>query len=446
MQGGFEQDVAASKPIKAGGALASANNGKVGSRQRSLAPRARVAASWLAASFEDAFASAPALTVGLEEELILVDPDSLLPVDAIEHVLALVEGDDRFTAELRATQVELQTPICLTVADACRELAGARRHLAARLGDRLRLLAVGTHPVAAGASAVTARQRYQRIAGEWAWAVRRGQPSGLHVHVGLGDAGEALAVYNAARSYLPELAALAANSPFYDGVDSGLASARLKLTEDLPRSGIPPAFASWQELAEFSVWARTGDSPGDLSYLWWDLRPRPEYGTLEFRVADTQLTSADTGAIAAICRTLVAALAERRRAGGRLPIHECHRLNESRWRALRDGLDATLIDPDTGALGPARARISRLLLTLERHAESLGCTDELAHTWTLVEENGAIRQRRVASRQGIGGLLRWLADATASEMLERHSDPHAPSPAAVLRSATEYTDLTEALP
>jgi carboxylate-amine ligase len=366
----------------------------------------------LAAWFEDAFARSPALTVGVEEELILVDAESLMPVDAIEHVLALVEADECFSAELRASQVELRTPICSTVADARRELSAARRQLSAHLAGRVRLLAVGTHPVAVGPSTVTACERYQRIAGEWSWAARRGQPSGLHVHIGLGDAAEALAVYNAARSYLPEVAALAANSPFYDGSDSGLASVRLKLTEDLPRSGIPPAFASWRALAEFALWARTGDAPGDLSYLWWDLRPRPEYGTLEFRVADTQLTTADSAAIAAVCQTLVAALAEQRRAGRRLPVHDGHRLSENRWRALRDGLDGTLIDPGTGVIEPTRARIARLLLELERHADSLGCADELAHAWTLLEANGAVRQRGVAARHGVGGLLRWLARGT----------------------------------
>jgi carboxylate-amine ligase len=370
----------------------------------------------LAASFKDGF-SVPALTVGLEEELILVDAESLLPVDAIEPVLALVRGDDRFTAEVRASQVELRTPVCLTVADACRELSSARRRLLALLTCGVRLLAVGTHPVAAGPVAVTERDRYQRIAREWGWVTRRGQPSGLHVHVGVGDPGEALAVYNAARSYLPEIAALAANSPFFEGADSGLASTRLKLTEDWPRAGVPPLFASWRKLAEFAVWARSGDTPADLTYLWWDLRPRPDYGTLEFRVADTQLTPIDAGAIAAFCQTLVAALADRRRRGQPLPIHETHLLSENRWRALRDGVEGRLIDPDSGRCEPTRERIARLLVELEPHADELGCTRQLDHVRAMLDANGAIRQRTAATESGIGGLLAWLADTT-----ERHPD------------------------
>jgi carboxylate-amine ligase len=385
----------------------------------------------LLAAWHSRFASGRALTVGLEEELILVDPVSLLPVDDVEWVLARVRGDDRFAAELRACQVEVRTPVCLTVADACRELASARCRLVSLIGDRLRLVAAGTYPALAAPASVTARERYQGIAGECGWALRRGHPSGLHVHVGVGDPDEALAVYNAARSYLPELAALAANSPFFEGGDSGLASTRLKLTEDLPRAGIPPAFASWQTLAEFALWSRTGNSAGDLSYLWWDLRPRPDYGTLEFRVADTQLETADSGAIAAVCQTLVAALAARRRSGLPLTVHESHRLGENRWRALRDGLDGTLIDPDSGAVEPTRERVARLLGELEPHSHALGCARELAHSWSLLYANGATRQRAIADRDGPRGLLEWLANRTERAPAAEHGAPsEAPPPTA----------------
>src|SRR5204862_6753557 len=122
------------------------------------------------------------------------------------------------------------------------------------------------------------------------------------------DPCEALAVYNAARSYLPELAALTANSPFFEGCDSGLASARLKLTEDLPRSGIPPAFASWRQLAEFAAWGARAGLFADLAYLWWDLRPRPDHGTLEFRIADVQTRLEEAATVAAFCQALVATL------------------------------------------------------------------------------------------------------------------------------------------
>jgi carboxylate-amine ligase len=379
--------------------------------------------SWL---YQRGFPAEVPSTVGLEEELILVDADSLLPVDAVESVLAWLTGDDRFKPEFRASQLELRTNVCLTVGDASRELVSARMHALARIDRRLRLLAVGTHPASTVPSAVTARERFRQIAAECGWATRRGQPSGLHVHVAVGDPDEALAVYNAARSYLPELAALAANSPFFEGRPSGLASTRLKLTEDLPRAGIPPAFSSWRSLAEFVTWASRGRVFPDLSYLWWDLRPRPDYGTLELRIADVQTLPADTAAVAAVWQSLVVALGDRYRRGESLPVYETQMLSENRWRAVRDGLDAELVDLESGAAIPARDRIGTLLGELAPYADDLGCSEQLVHARTLQVENGATRQRAVAARDGARGLLEWLADE--SEPRSLLNDNSAPAP------------------
>jgi carboxylate-amine ligase len=365
----------------------------------------------LAEWYERGFAGSDLLTLGLEEELILVDSRTLSPSDAIEPVLGGL-ADTRFQAELRAAQVELVMPVAVTAADLCRDLAAARADLAGALDGSLRLLAAGTHPAASGPAAVTDRPRYRRIARDYAWATRRGLPSGLHVHVGIGDPDEALAVYNAARSYLPELAALAANSPFFEGQDSGLASSRLKLVEDLPRAATPPAFASWRELAAFVSWGAAGGLFPDLTYLWWDLRPRPDLGTLEFRIADAQTSVEHTTALVAICQSLVEALRLRLRAGEQLPVHTTHVIAENRWRALRGGLDAELVDPETGVREQARSRIARLLLELAPYAVELLCEDELDHAWPLLVRNGAVRQREVAAVRGLDGLTAWLVDET----------------------------------
>lgn len=367
----------------------------------------------LALSFERGFWRGSLPTLGLEEELILVDPGSLEPVNAVEWVLAALGGDERFKPELRAAQLELVTPVCLTVADACRELESARVQFVSRLEGRVRVLAAGTHPLSTQPVAISQRPRYLGIALDCPWVLRRGLPSGLHVHVGIGDPVEALAVFNAARSYLPELAALGANSPFFEGRDTGLASSRLKLCEELPRAGIPPAFSSWRELAEFVAWGARGRLFPDLSYLWWDLRPRPDYGTLEFRIADSQTRVAATGAIAAVCQALVVALQARLRSGERLPVHATHIINENRWRALRGGLDGELVDPDTGLSEPTRDRLARLLRELEPHASELGCSDQFAQAWSLLTHGGgANRQRAIADEQGPAGLLEWLVDST----------------------------------
>ena len=365
----------------------------------------------LVASYECGFMPGNLPTIGVEEELILVDGESLEPVNAIESVLAALPGE-RFQAEFRASQIEIVTPVFVTVADLCAELAGARRCLVEALDGRVRLLAAGTHPTSTRPVAVTDRPRYREIAADYPWITRRGIPSGLHVHVGVGGPDEALAVYNAARGYLPELAALAANSPFFEGADTGLASSRLKLADDQPRSGIPPAFRSWRALAEFVEWGSKGERFRNSTYLWWDLRPRPDFGTLEFRVADTQTSVEHTAAIAAICQSLVAALRARFRAGARLPAHPTHVINENRWHALRGGLDCTLLDPGTGEAAPARTRIGRLLLELESYAAELGCSEELALAWQLLNVNGAVHQRDLVATRGFAGLLRRLVAQT----------------------------------
>lgn len=367
---------------------------------------------WVAARYANGFRNGIDLTVGLEEELLLVDPKWFLPVDEIDAVLELAGDPDRFRAELRASQLEIVSPVCLAVPDAARELARGRADVVAALAGRLRLLAAGTHPLALGPVSMTPRERYLDMGRDCAWILRRGHSSGLHVHVGLVDESEALAIYNAARSWLPLLGALAANSPFFEGYDSGLASTRMKLNEDLPRAGIPPAFSSWLELAQLTGWASRGGLFPDLTYLWWDVRPRPDYGTIEFRVADTQTRTIDTAAFAAVCQTLVAWLQWRYRNGEQLPAASSDRLAENRWRTLRDGLDAHIVDPQTGCVQLVREELRRLIDQLAPFATELACEGELAHAAQLVERNGAERQRETAAAQGIDGLLEALVVAT----------------------------------
>ena len=379
-----------------------------------------LSAADLEQAFQERYRPGGGLSVGMEEELILVDPETLMPDEAVEWALERV-GPGPFTAELRAAQVELVTTPSPAVGPLLRELADNRARLVEALGGRLRIIAAGGHPSLAHAVAVTERPRYIGIGNDYSWALRRGLPCGLHVHVGLDDPDEAIAVYNAVRSYLPELAALASNSPFFEGADSGLASSRLKLSEDLPRSGVPPAFDSWRDLAEFVAWGARGRMFADLTYLWWDLRPRPDFGTIEFRIADAQTSPEASAAIAAVCQTLVASLVDRFRADGALPVQPTHAVAENRWRALRDGLAAELADPETGLPESARYRIARLLTELKPYAELLGCAAELANAWPLLARNGAERQREVAAERGMPGLLEWLAAETEAAAAPKSS-------------------------
>jgi carboxylate-amine ligase len=276
----------------------------------------------------------------------------------------------------------------------------------------VRLLASGTHPFSAHRGAITDADRYRQIADEYAWAATRSLVCGLHVHVAVPGADRALAVYNALRSYLPELAALGANSPFFEGADSEMASVRAKLNEAYPRSGIPPAFATWTELVRFVDWGRRGGLFPDASHFWWELRLHPAFGTLEVRVADAQTRLGEGSALVAVIQALVAWLADRHEAGEELPVHETYRITENNWRAHRYGVRGWLVDLETGEPQPTRARLTRLIDALEPYGERFDARAHLQDARAMLAGNGAERQRYVHAREGVRGVTRWLVEQT----------------------------------
>ena len=211
------------------------------------------------------------------------------------------------------------------------------------------------------------------------------------------------------RSYLPEIAALAANSPFQCGADTGLASIRPRISELIPRQGIPPAFDSWAEYAQALRWSASAEGSGPGSW-WWELRPHTAFGTLELRAPDAQTAVADAAPIVAIAQCLVASLAERHEAGERPAVHPSWKISENRWLAARDGLDALMVDFETGERQPVRERIAALAESLAPVAQRLGCEAELGLLPALLAANGAERQRRVVSERGIDGLVDWLCE------------------------------------
>lgn len=358
-----------------------------------------------------AFDNAGDYTIGIEEELMLIDPETLELAPVIEAVMPLLDDDPRFSRELRQAQIELITPTCATASAASDALIRARSDLITELEGFYLVAGSGTHPFSNNWGEISSQDRYVPIADEYVWAARRSLACGLHVHVAPGDADRTLAVYNSLRSYIPELIAISANSPFVDGSDSGMASSRQKLNEAFPRAGIPPVFASWSDFVEFVEWGRVGGLFPDPSHWWWNLRLAPKHGTIEFRAADTQISAEDSGAIAALIHCLISWLGERYDAGETLPVHDSIRINENHWRAARHGLRGWIVDLDQGFPVPVQRQLSALLETLEPVAARNGCQTELAHCATLVAGNGAERQRYIASQQGVVELTRWLAEA-----------------------------------
>ncbi|MEA2404977.1 MAG: glutamate---cysteine ligase / carboxylate-amine ligase [Thermoleophilaceae bacterium] len=348
---------------------------------------------------------APApLTVGIEDELMLLDPETLEFTPRATDLLERTGGDGRFKLEMPAAQFEIASPALRNAAHASEFLLQARRDLARHADGIARLACAGVHPFGEVEGELNAGERYKRVAAEYGRFARRQLVFGLQVHVAIRPADRALAVYNGMRSYLPELLALAANSPFYRGQDTGLAAIRPKLCELLPRQGVPPALETWDEYAAALRWgARAGTMP-DPGVWWWELRPHPSFGTLEVRVPDAQVTVADSAAVVATVHSLAAWLADREPQ----PSAPSWRIAENRWQALRHGLDGTLADLDTGEPMATRDRLYALLDELAPTAATLGCEAELSHARGLVESNGAIRQREVHANAGIHGLTEWL--------------------------------------
>jgi glutamate---cysteine ligase / carboxylate-amine ligase len=346
------------------------------------------------------------MTVGIEEELMVLDPATLDLAPRAAEVLARTGGDPRYKPELPAAQLEIVVAPAPTVGEAAAALAAARADLAEAATGIGVLAGAGAHPFAATEGALSEDERYEALQREYGPIARRQLVFGLHVHVAVRPADRALAVYNALRSYLPLIAALAANAPFYGGVDSGLASVRPTIAELLPRQGVPPPLASFDELEDAVRWAGI-----DPTQWWWEARLHPQLGTVEVRVPDTQTTVAETAAVAAVVHALVALLAERHQAGDALPVAPSWRIRENRWSACRHGLDGTMADLITGESRPTRAWAAELLDELDGAAQGAGCAAELADARRAVRANGAIRQRELAAQHGdLTALVRWLAE------------------------------------
>lgn len=363
-----------------------------------------------AAWWRRAFDTPAPLTIGLEEELMVLDATTL---DLAPHGAALAAdaADPRIRTELPAAQLELVTGPAPTAADAIAELGVLRRRAAALAHARgLRLAGAGAHPFAAPEGELNRDARYDRIAAEYGPVARRQLVFGLHVHVCVRGADRALAVHDAVREHLPLVAALAANAPLYAGADTGLASVRPKLSELLPRQGVPPALRTWDAVAAAFAWGRAGGRVPEPASWWWEARLHPEHGTLEVRVPDAQTTLGETAAVAGLVHALVAWLAARHDAGDLSAPAEGWRIRENRWSACRHGLDGELVDVRTGARRRTRDAAVALLDDLAGHADALGARRELAAAAGLAERNGAQRLREVSGADGVRGATAWLAE------------------------------------
>ena len=354
------------------------------------------------------FEGSPPYLVGLEDELMLMDPGSLELVDRAEEVLGLLPGDTQFKPELPASQVEIVVPPHPTAKAAAAALLDARRTLAAAVDRLVRPAAAGVHPFSPGLGELNPGERYVGIAQAYGCVARRELVSALQVHVSVSDADRTLAIYNAARSYLPLLAALAANAPFYEGKDSGFASVRPLIATLLPRQGVPPAFETFSDYAQALAWGSSSGAFDDPAMWWWELRIHGGFGTLEFRVPDAQSTVGHAAAIAAVIQALVAWLSRRHDDGEELPVHPRWMIEQNRWSACRDGVEGSMVDLNTGVRHPTRALLEALLADLDQVSAGLQSNTELAAAARMAETNGAMAQRSAAEAGGARAVAQWL--------------------------------------
>jgi glutamate---cysteine ligase / carboxylate-amine ligase len=360
------------------------------------------------ATIESAFGSHEPFSVGVEEELFLVDPITGRQANAsaaVQARLGAVEGT--VERELHACQVELITDVCASAGEAAGMLGGLRRAVVATGAG---LLGSGTHPSAReGEAEITDKLRYEQIRDLLGDAVAT-PVAGLHIHIGMPDPETAIRAFNGLRRHLPLLQALAANSPYRHGRDTGLASSREVTVRGWPRSGVPRAMRDFADFeAATRLLARAADVP-DCTWFWWKLRPHPRLGTVEVRALDAQASLRDDASLVALTHCLARHEAEAEPALD--PPTEV--LEEGIFRAARFGVSALLPDA-AGSLRSVAELLEDALALARRHARELDCEEQLDGLPALLAVGGgAGRQRAAYSIAGMDGLLRELTGLTGA--------------------------------
>ena len=367
------------------------------------------------------FGTGDAYTLGVEEEYMLLDPQSFDLVQHIETVLDAVAGDelaDRINAELMQSVLEIATPVCSTAGDVMRELSTLRsyvRDVGRQQG--LRVGSAGTHPFSLfERQRITAKDRYHALIDQLQYVARRELIFGMHIHVAVDDPDKAIQVVNGLLPHLAPLLALSASSPFWRGEPTGLASSRQIVFSAFPRSGPPPRFRDYADYAGVVGQLERTGCIADYTHIWWDIRPHPKWGTIEVRICDAVTRLEDAVAIAAYCQAVVKQICERYEAGEEIPTYHRILTSENKWLAARYGLEAPVMDLATGRRirVPLAKLIRRTLRELEPHARELGAERELEGIASILDRgNSAERQLRVwGANRDIVEVVRAIADAT----------------------------------
>ncbi|HEX8769333.1 MAG TPA: glutamate--cysteine ligase [Acidimicrobiales bacterium] len=369
-------------------------------------------------SFHIPFNASEGSSLGVEFELEIVDRKSRELVSAASDLLDDLGGQQqpKVKHELFECTLELITGICTTVAEAKDDLGATLKDVRAVTDARgLALMCSGSHPFSDWHDQkLSPDPRYAKLVEQVQWPARRMQIFGVHFHVGVRSAEKAITIANALTAYLPCFLGLSASSPYWGGRDTGMASSRSTVFESLPTAGLPYHLANWGEFEQFMETLVESGAIKTIREVWWDIRPHPDFGTVELRMCDGISTLHEIGALAALAQTLVEWLDTLIDRGYVLPVPREWVVRQNKWRAARYGLEADLITDEHGARGPLRDTVVALVQELSPVAARLGCADELAVNLEILDHGPSYRrQRRVVEG---GGTLLDVVDGLINEL------------------------------
>lgn len=360
-------------------------------------------------------------TLGIELELTLVDNETRALASAATPLLDELaagrpEGHPKAKHELFECTVEIITGICSTVPEARADLEATLTEVRAAANRRgLSVVSSGTHPFSSWRDQqVSPAERYHELIAELQWTARRLAIFGAHFHVAVGSGERAVAIANELRTYLPLLLALSASSPYWDGDDSGLASSRSKVFEGLPTAGLNPHLADWDEFQDLMGTLVQAECIRTIREIWWDIRPHPDFGTVELRMCDAPSTMTEVAALAALGQSLVCWIDEHLEEAPVIDRGREWTVRENKWLAARHGIDGHLIADAQGNRRPTVDLIDDLVTRLGPTANDLGCAAELEQVRTILEHGPGYRRQRAI--RAAGGSPLDVVDALVREL------------------------------
>jgi carboxylate-amine ligase len=354
------------------------------------------------------FRSSERASLGIEVELTLVDPRSGALVSAASEILDEIgrghpDGvHPKAKHELFECCIEVITGICANPAEARADLGATIAEVRAAAERRgLTLLSSGSHPFShPHEQHVSPDPRYAALIDEMQWTARRLQIFGIHYHVGVRSAEKSIVIANAMQFYLAHLLALSASSPYWEGHDTGLASCRVKVFESLPTAGLPPVIDDWADFEQFMHTLVAAEAIKTIREVWWDIRPHPNFGTVELRICDAMPTLREITAVGALVQSLVQRIDAQIDRGEPVYVAREWTIRQNKWLAARHGLDAKLIVDDEGTRATARDAVMDLTTGLAPIAKELGSAAELADVASILETGPSYVRQRAVRKDG----------------------------------------------